>query len=67
MRIENCVIITSKDSLIEMTADELRHLFAGNCIVDRDQIKEVLSATTPTTAARSRDQDAALAQPGRTT
>lgn len=63
MRIENCVIITSKDSRIEMTADELRHFFAGNCVVDRDHIADALP--TPTAVQPSGDQDATAAKSGR--
>lgn len=65
MRIENCVIITSKDSRIEMTADELRHFFAGNRIVYQEPGADVSPSPASRVPAPSGDQDAAGAEPGR--
>ena len=66
MRIENCVIITSKDSRIEMTAEELRFFFAGNRVVDRDEFMGLPPADAPLAVPASSDQDAAAAEPRRT-
>ena len=64
MRIENCVIITSKDSRIEMTAEELRYFFAGNRVVDHDALATALPAGAPFPLAPSGDEDPAAAEPG---
>ena len=58
MRIENCLIIASKDSIIEMTSEELRHFFAGNKVITEMPSDVALIGGVPGVVA---EDDAAVA------
>ena len=62
MKIENCIIITDDDSILEMTPAELYECYHGNSVIHSSQLSSLVLGELGKFTVKSADTNAVAAE-----